>query len=209
MKTCRSCKKQCANNAKTCPECGYRFTGTFTKLSLLLIGGLIVLIVLFHSNDDSSPRPPSATVQQASVAKISTKNLPIADQAYVTASLNYLRDANATGTRLATVWAGASQGTSTLEDCRSASRAALAEENALYRAYQRSRGLVPLAFRPVDQNIAVIHTKITKGLNRVLSYWVNGDLNAIQDGTDQYKDAIFMENSTIEQATEITREELK
>jgi hypothetical protein len=54
MKDCK-CGNACASNAKSCPNCGYRFTSTFTKLGLVLIVLIVVRIVSCdHSHNSNS-----------------------------------------------------------------------------------------------------------------------------------------------------------
>jgi hypothetical protein len=150
---------------------------------------------------DPSSRPVSNTGQ--------SKTLPVADQGYVRASIQYLSSANAAGTQLATIWAGASDGTSSLDDCHTAARTALAEENARYSTYRATRGTVPPAFAEVDRHIGEIHKKSMAGLSSILSYWTNENLDSISRGMDQYKAAILEMNSTIAEGTAVTKEEAR
>jgi hypothetical protein len=55
---------------------------------------------------------------------------------------------------VATIWAGASAGTSTLDDSRTAARKALAGENARYPIYRATRSAVLSAFADVDWHSA-------------------------------------------------------
>jgi hypothetical protein len=153
------------------------------------------------THQDSPRRPAFSTVQN--------KALPAADQNYIRASIGYLSSANAAGTQLATIWAGASDGTSTLDDCHTAARTALAEDNARYSTYRATRGTVPPAFAEVDRHIGEIHKKSIAGLSSILSYWTNGNLDSISRGMDQYKAAIVEMNSTIAEGTAVTKEEAR
>jgi len=110
---------------------------------------------------------------------------------------------------LATIWAGASDGTSTLDDCRTAARKAFAEENERYSTYRATRGTVPSAFANVDRHIVEIHQKSIAGLSSILSYWTNGNLNSISQGMEQYKAAILEMNSTIAEGTAVTKAEAR
>ena len=153
------------------------------------------------TNRDSPSRPFSNTEQ--------SKTLPVADQGYIRASIEYLSSANAAGTQLATIWAGASDGTSTLDDCHAAASKAFAEENARYSTYRATRGTVPAAFAEVDRHIGEIHKKSMAGLSSILSYWTNENLDSISRGMDQYKAAIVEMNSTIAEGTAVTKEEAR
>ncbi len=153
------------------------------------------------THQDSPSRPASNAGQ--------SKTLPAADQGYVRASLEYLSSANTAGTQLATIWAGASDGTSTLDDCHSAARKAFAEENARYSTYRAARGTVPPAFADVDRHIGEIHKNSIAGLSSILSYWTSGNLDSISQGMEQYKAAILEMNSTITEGTAVTKEEAR
>ncbi len=43
---CPNCKKELADNAKTCPNCGYDFTETVTEISIKTGCGCLVVIVV-------------------------------------------------------------------------------------------------------------------------------------------------------------------
>jgi RNA polymerase subunit RPABC4/transcription elongation factor Spt4 len=70
MKTCRACEKECANNAKTCPGCGHRFTGKFTKLFLLIVAGFIILIALSHSNENGQPPATHSSATPPALSRV-------------------------------------------------------------------------------------------------------------------------------------------
>ena len=172
----------------------------------LVLAGIVFLVLIVWASTststntthlDSPSRPVSNTPQG--------KTLPVADQDYVRASIGYLSSANAAGTQLATIWAGASNGTSTLDDCRTAARKAFAEENARYTTYRAARGTVPSAFANMDKHIGEIHKKSIAGLSSILSYWTNGNLNSISQGMEQYQAAIVEMNSTIAEGTAVTK----
>ncbi|HTX75321.1 MAG TPA: hypothetical protein VMD29_03870 [Terracidiphilus sp.] len=137
------------------------------------------------------------------------KAVPAADRRFIRAATDYLSSANTDGTRLAVVWAGASDGTSTLEDCRDASRRAIVEESARYSAYRAARGSVPPAFADVDRHIAEVHQVSLGGLKTVMSYWTNGNLESITRGTDQYKAAALEMNSTISELSSVVSHEAR
>lgn len=183
-----------------------------SKVIVGLVAGVVFLALIIWASvgtntsgniarQDSPGRPAFSAVQN--------KALPAADQNYIRASIGYLSSANAAGTQLATMWAGASDGTSTLDDCHTAARTALAEENARYSTYHATRGTVPPAFAEVDRHIGEIHKKSIAGLSSILSYWTNGNLDSISRGMDQYKAAIVEMNSTIAEGTAVTKEEAR
>ena len=63
---CPNCKKQLADNAKSCPDCGYDFTAKSQKLkvnSVLSAVGVIVLIGLFYTGFNFITSPDSPVVQ--------------------------------------------------------------------------------------------------------------------------------------------------
>lgn len=186
--------------------------GLTGKVLVGLVAGIVFLTLIVWASmgtntsgnithQDSPGRPTASGVQN--------KALPAADQNYIRASIQYLSSANAAGTQLATTWAGASDGTSTLDDCHTAARTAWAEENARYSTYRATRGTVPTAFAQVDRRIGEIHKKSMAGLSSLLSYWTNGNLDSISRGMDQYKAAIVEMNSTIAEGTAVTKEEAK
>ena len=176
--------------------------GAVTAIALL---ALIVWASTGTSTTTTRLDPASGPVSNTG----QSKTLPVADQGYIRASIEYLSSANAAGTQLATVWAGASDGTSTLDDCHAAARKAFAEENARYSTYRTTRGTVPAAFAAVDRHIGEIHKKSMAGLSSILSYWTNENLDSISHGMDQYKTAIVEMNSTIAEGTAVTKEEAR
>jgi len=179
------------------------------KVLVGVVASIVLVLIVWASTStstntthlDSPGRPASNTAQG--------KTLPVADQGYVRASIGYLSSANTAGTQLATIWAGASDGTSTLDDCRTAARKAFAEENARYSTYRATRGTVPSAFVNVDRHIGEIHKKSIAGLSSILSYWTNGNLNSITQGMEQYQAAILEMNSTIAEGTVVTKVEAR
>ena len=207
MKTCK-CGKELASNARTCPGCGYRFTSPFVKVLAFVLIALVVLIFVVAmivggsgggSNNNSAVNTPSPSP----VAPV--KAISSAERGYINASREYLGSANAEGTQMATVMAGASNGTSSLADIHSAIRKNLADEKQRYSTYLRTRGTVPPTFKIVDKHIGEVHTKSVAALSLLLSYWTTCDLNAIPRGSDQYQAAILQMNSTIEEATSILK----
>src|SRR5258706_1002899 len=211
MKPCPTCKKMIAKAAQFCPDCGhklYNSFGRFLKIVFLCIAGLVAFCIVVGSlMNNSTPAPVKAAASASASAP--SKALPEADKAFVSASFSYLSGANTAGTQLATVWAGASDGTSTLSDCRAATNKALMEESKRYVAYRSSRGSIPPTFAHVDQNIVTIYTISVAALKGILSYWANQDLSAIQNGTDQYKEAVLMANSTVEEARKVMQSEVR
>jgi hypothetical protein len=204
MKKCE-CGKELASNAKTCPNCGRRFTHPFVKvLAFLLIGSVILVVVAAIiggsgpvTNTSSSVNPPPAV----------TPSIPIspAEKKYIQASQKYLDSANADGTEMATIMAGAANGTSTLSDIHAAIRKNLNSEKQRYSSYLATRGTVPTKFKSIDTHINSIHQQSITAFSSYLSYWTTGDLHAITRGADQYKAAVLEMNSTISDATTIVK----
>jgi hypothetical protein len=183
-----------------------------SKIIVGLVAGIVLLTLIVWASvgtnksgdiahQDSPGRPVFSTVQN--------KALPAADQNYIRASIGYLSSANAAGTQLATIWAGASDGTSTLDDCHIAARKAFADENARYSTYRANRGSVPPAFIDVDRHIGEIHKKSIAGLSSILGYWTTRNLDSISRGMDQYKAAILEMNSTMAEGTAVTKDEAR
>ena len=138
----------------------------------VLIGAFILLMIIVSIEEPSKPTQ-STTTNENSGSPITGnpatqtgqgKTLPVAGQVYVRAAFEYLRSANAEGTQAATIWAGASNGTSTLDDCHIATRKLFATEKARYSSYRASRGIVPPAFADVDRRIGEIHKKSISSL---------------------------------------------
>lgn len=183
-----------------------------TKVMGVLVAALVLLVVVLASISTNSghPNPNAASTPNRSIsAAEQTKTLPASDQSYVRASLQYLGSANAGGTQLATIWAGASSGASTLDDCHAATSNALAQEKARFATYRATRGVVPAAFAEMDKHIVDIHKKSIGGLESILSYWANGDLTSVSRGMDQYKAAIVEMNSTIAEGTAAMKREAR
>ena len=82
MRKCK-CGNDVARNAKACPKCGHRFTGTFTK-ALAWFFGIIVGFALLSgiigssSNTTSAPATPQ-TPEQAAAAQEAAKQKAAAD----------------------------------------------------------------------------------------------------------------------------------
>lgn len=179
-----------------------RATST-NKLLVGVVAGIVFLVLIVWA---STSTPTTNTTHLDSPSNTAQgKTLPVADQGYVRATIGYLSSANAAGTQLATIWAGASNGTSSLDDCRTAARKAFAEENARYSTYRAARGTVPSEFANVDRHIGEIHKKSIAGLSSILSYWTNGNLNSISQGMEQYQTAVLEMNSTIAEGTAVTK----
>ena len=65
MRNCK-CGNSVANNAKFCPKCGNRFTGSFTKLLAgFLIFTAMVAVIAIVSAESGSGVPPSSPVAAA------------------------------------------------------------------------------------------------------------------------------------------------
>ncbi len=47
MKRCK-CGNECADNAKSCPRCGYRFTSSFAKLVIVVVLICVVYFLFKH-----------------------------------------------------------------------------------------------------------------------------------------------------------------
>ena len=189
-------------------------TSTSGASASKVIGGVVAGVVLLALIVWASTGTSTNTTQRDSASRPASsigqsKTLPIADQGYIRASIEYLSSANVAGTQLATIWAGASNGTSTLDDCHTAARKAFADENARYSTYRAARGTVPPAFVNVDRQIAEIHNKSIAGLSSILAYWTTENLDSISRGMDQYKAAILEMNSTIAEGTAVTKEEAR
>jgi hypothetical protein len=76
MKQCR-CGHQVANNARTCPNCGHRFTGALAQAIAVLLGIsflMIVIAVSLNSKKDSVPTPSQQSIPSAS-RNVSTGNV--------------------------------------------------------------------------------------------------------------------------------------
>jgi hypothetical protein len=71
MKKC-ACGNQVANNARTCPKCGHRFTSGLVKFLAWFFGiavGLGMLGAIIGGRSDGPKQPPvSSTSQPASAA---------------------------------------------------------------------------------------------------------------------------------------------
>src|SRR5216684_529226 len=184
--------------------------GPSPSKAIAIVAAIVVLAFIVWASTSTSTSTTHSDSPAPSVSNTTpSKTLPAADQGYVRASIGYLNSVNAAGTQLATIWAGASDGTSTLDDCRTAARKAFADENARYSNYRATRGTVPPAFANMDRHIGEIHKKSMAGLSSILSYWTNGNLNSITQGMDQYKAAILEMNSTIAEGTAVTKAEAR
>jgi hypothetical protein len=175
----------------------------------LAVAFVLLIIVVASVNLGTSANSAKTNTPSASISAptLPQKTLPDADKAYVRASIAYLGSANTDGTKLATTWAGASDGTSSLDDCREATRKAYAEEKARYNTYLTNRGSVPPAFADVDRHITEIHKKSLAGFSTVLDYWESGNLGSIVRGQQQYKEAILEMNSTIAEGQAVMKSE--
>lgn len=203
MAHCSACGSQLAQGAQFCGGCGRPITALavpdpprkghpilWTLLLLLLLAAVGRVASLMDG-----PTPQSTAV--AATSANPNKKLPPTDQAFVAASLQYLKLSNQSGATMAEILAGASAGTSTLADCHAALLQALSDESANYSHYRADRGQVPSAFLKVDRQITENHAKTISALKATPSYWQTGDLSAISRGMDAYKTAILKANVTV------------
>lgn len=205
---CPSCKKQVSNKAQFCPGCGHKFYNSFGRFlkAMLLLGFCFIVFCIFIGGiiNSTNSTPPTSTASSSTpepaaiAAKAQSKKaLPGEDKAYVAASLAYLNDANTAGTKLAKVWAGATDGTSSLEDCHQASIQAVKYENLRYQVYVTNRGSIPPPFKHVNNEITEIHNETLASLGKILSYWHDGGPANLQQGVDDFGKMVILMNSTI------------
>ncbi len=211
MRKCK-CGNDVASNAKACPKCGHRFTGAFTKFvawSFLIVFGIGVLGVIaldkLVDSPSSSTAPSSTTVAPATPAPtpaaahtVSTRLTP-AEKNYFGAAMSYLKTANSQGTRLANTMAGASDGSSTLGDIKSALSSAKRIENAGYIGdYQeRINRNVPENCAEIGKNIDEVHRLFQSGIKETLEYWQDQNTEHIVSGNATLQRSVVLMNATI------------
>ncbi len=195
-----------------CPGCGRKFYNSFGRFLGRAIAGFVAFIafcMFVGAMMNSSSTTPAPAPSSAPGASLKGKQLPEADKVFVRAALEYLTSANASGTKLATVMAGANDGSSTLTDCYSAARRALSEESVHYSAYRAGRGTVPPAFKIVDTHIAEVHNKTVSGLDNIIASQASGDLGSLQRGIDQFQAAVIEMNSTTDEGRAVMTKEAR
>ena len=217
MMACPACTNTVAKTAQFCPKCGHKFYNSFAKFLkiVFLIGAscfalLIVVVIAFNSANSPNGTTPTATrtttAASTTASTTAPKSLPDEDKAFVSASLGYLGTANEDGTKLAKVWASASDGTSDLLDCKMAAQKAEANEGVRYRVYLNQRGHVPVAFQKVDQDIVLVHQRTINSLKEILSYWEpTGGLSSLQTGLNDFQATIVLMNQTINEGRAVTQ----
>jgi hypothetical protein len=216
MRPCPTCNKMIAKSCQFCPGCGRKFYNSFGRFLGRALAGFVALIafcmfvgaMMNSSSTTPAPAPLSASASSSN-ANLQGKQLPEADKVFVRAALEYLTSANASGTKLATVMAGANDGSSTLADCYSAAKRALAEENVHYSAYRAGRGTVPPAFKIVDTHIAEVHNKTLRGLGKIVASQATGDILSLQRGIDQFQAAVIEMNSTTDEGRAVMTKEAR
>jgi hypothetical protein len=208
MRNCK-CGNQVADNAKACPKCGHRFTSAFTKFVAWIFAGsfgLIVLLIYIGSLFDtpsatpSSPTPTASSSTATTAAPAETKSmLTPAEKIYFGAALSYLKTANSEATKLATAMAGASDGSSTLGDIKSAVSAAKRVENAGYVGdyLERINHTVPQSCSGVSKDIDEVHWFFQSGIKETLEYWKDQNTDHIVSGTAAIQRCAVLMNATI------------
>src|ERR1700758_5265984 len=139
MRQCE-CGNQVANNAKACPKCGHRFTGGIVKFLAWFFGilmGLGILVAIIGESNSTSTLAPnnvrdSTAVATGTAPSVAAKSghMTDAERNYFGAAGSYLKTGNEEGMVVARSMAGASNGSSTLGDIRTAISSAKRIENA-------------------------------------------------------------------------------
>jgi hypothetical protein len=215
MRTCE-CGNQVANNARSCPKCGHRFTSVPAKFLAWFIGIIIVMGVLaailagnrsqnaLTSNTSpavSAPAPTNNSRQHPAGNNSKQRPITESERTYFGAAGSYLETANAQGTNLARTMAGASDGSSSLGDIREALLSAKRVENAGYHGDYKNRinGDVPSNCVDLNKNIDEIHRLFQSAMNEFLEYWKDQNTAHIESGNATLKRSIVLMNATINQ----------
>ena len=209
MRKCK-CGNDVANNARTCPKCGYRFTSGPVKFLAWFLGisiGLALLGILIGesgSENASKGNAPSVAPIPAS-ASVNATQRPIteSERNYLGAAGSYLQTANAKGTDVARTMAGASDGSSTLGDIKAALVSAKRIENAGYQRDYRNRinGDVPGSCVDLSKNIDETHRLFQSGISEILEYWKDQNTAHIESGNATLKRSVVLMNATINATT--------
>ena len=148
--------------------------------------------------------------QGALSAQQSKQPNPITDaeRTYLGAAASYLRTANAQGRKVAQTMAGASNGSSTLGDIKTALSSAKRVESAGYDGDYRARirGNVPSSFADIAKNIDETHRLFQAAMSEHLEYWKDQNTAHIISGERTLKRCIILMNATIAATTAKTRE---
>jgi hypothetical protein len=221
MRNCK-CGNQVADNAKACPKCGHRFTGAFTKFVAWIFAGsfgLIVLLIYIGSLFDTPSAAPTPLqtpaqpypLQPPTAGETKSKALTPAEKVYFGAALSYLKTANSQGTKLATTMAGASDGSSTLGDIKSALSSAKRIENTGYVGdyYERINRNVPESCKEISKDVDEVHRLFQSGIKETLEYWEDQDTDHIVSGNAAIQRSAVLMNATINKTGEKMKERSK
>jgi hypothetical protein len=178
-------------------------------LVFLIIAAVIYIIGELGPKKSRTTQPEQPQARSKEISqKPSSDLLSQAVKDYLGCAGGYLKSTNEVDGELAETMAGASNGSSTLDDIKSAvNRAISVGDAAWYGDYQKS---------PVPPEYQNLHAKIEKfrnlrqaGLQEILRYWKDDETNHIISGTDEWKRAINLQNECIADLNKIMRSKMK
>jgi hypothetical protein len=183
-----------------------------STIVVALSGFLIVVWIVLSLNHNDQPLVTNSQSNTSSGASTSpraaenSKKQPITndERNYFGAAGSYLQTANAQGMNLARTMAGASNGSSTLDDIRIAILSAKRIENVAYLSDYKNRinGNVPTSVIDIAANVDETHHLFQSALDETLEYWNDQNTAHIISGNDALQRSVMLMNSTIAQTTE-------
>lgn len=215
MSFCPSCGSKIETPANFCPNCGTS-VGTkspapnnaislalfkkrgFLRVVLALAGSLIFIgiveVLSMHRAAPAYAPTPSNSTQRP---------ITESERTFFGAAGSYLKTANSQGMLVAQTMAGASNGSSTLADIRTAILSANRIENAAYQGDYKSRTNVdvPSSVTDIATNVDETHRLFQAAMNEYLEYWSDQNTAHIISGGDTLKRCITLMNATIAQTT--------
>ena len=177
---------------------------------LVLVALAAILIVGFVEFGERSPQHSTPPVAQSAPASTQSEEqarpnqtLTEAQRTYIVAAGSYLKTSNEQGMRVAQAMAGASNGSSTLDDIRDALSSAKRVEMAGFEGDYRDRinGVVPKEFAGSAKNITEGHRLFQAAMREFLEYWNDQNTEHITSGDRTFKRCITLMNATTTEMT--------
>jgi hypothetical protein len=210
MRKCE-CGNDVANNARVCPKCGYRFTSGLVKAVWFLgiVIGLGLLGAMIGKNtSQNSHSNTSHVATPATTGNATQRTMTESERNYLGAAGSYLKTANEQGTIVARTMAGASDGSSTLGDIKTALQSARTFESVGYLGDYKNHinGNVPGGCSDLSKNIDETHRLFQAATTELLEYWKDQNTEHIVSGNATLKRSVLLMNSTISAATSKMKE---
>ncbi|MGC2421985.1 MAG: hypothetical protein WA405_10085 [Candidatus Acidiferrales bacterium] len=170
----------------------------------VIVLGLMILSGILSKRDSnqmqSTAAAPSSAVEESAASP--TPGDAAAERNFLGAAASYLITANQEEMKAAQTMAGATDGTSTLNDIRSALSSAKFIENAGYEGdyLERIGGRPPKRFAGLAASVDETHRLFQDATGEYLEYWNDQNVEDIESGNATMLKCVNVTNSTISEA---------